>query len=176
MDYMMSKSAYLTDQGEHNVPHVMFYTALEDGKDWGGGRIGLAGACCSLLVPIVGASVASERAAADSCVPGRSGKLVRRNGRTDASRVDGLRSLVRLWLPKARSARRVARVFISHLSDVARSWHPHLMFVVSGDAAKSWEANQPGSPIMAVNDPEERVTIFLVWVGQWSDGTPGPLR
>ncbi|MGC2476048.1 MAG: hypothetical protein WA485_17040 [Candidatus Sulfotelmatobacter sp.] len=50
------------------------------------------------------------------------------------------------------------------------------MFVVSGDAAKSWEANQPGSPIMAVNDPEERVTIFLVWVGQWSDGTPGPLR
>ncbi len=40
MDYMMSKSAYLTDQGEHNVPHVMFYTALEDGKDWGAGASG----------------------------------------------------------------------------------------------------------------------------------------
>jgi hypothetical protein len=61
-----------------------------------------------------------------------------------------------------------------YLSDQAMSWHPHLMFIVSGDAAKSWGANQPGSPIMAVNDPEERVTIFLVWVGQWSDGTPGP--
>src|SRR5215510_8129878 len=24
MDYMMSKSSYLTDQGEHNVPHLMF--------------------------------------------------------------------------------------------------------------------------------------------------------
>jgi hypothetical protein len=56
------------------------------------------------------------------------------------------------------------------------SWHPHLMFIVSGDAAKSWGANQPGSPIIAVNDPEERVTIFLVWVGQWSDGTDtGPV-
>jgi hypothetical protein len=61
-----------------------------------------------------------------------------------------------------------------YLSDVVMSWHPHLMFIVSGDAAKSWGANQPGSPIIAVNDPEERVTIFLVWVGQWSDGTSGP--
>jgi hypothetical protein len=35
MDYMMSKSAYLTDQGGHNLPHLMWYTALADGKDWG---------------------------------------------------------------------------------------------------------------------------------------------
>jgi hypothetical protein len=35
MDYMMSKSAYLTDQGDHNGPHLMWYTALTDGKDWG---------------------------------------------------------------------------------------------------------------------------------------------
>jgi hypothetical protein len=40
MDYMMSKSAYLTDQGAHNGPHVMFYTALKDGKDWGAGLSG----------------------------------------------------------------------------------------------------------------------------------------
>jgi|SRR6516162_6147031 hypothetical protein len=26
MAYMMSKSAYLTDEGDHNGPHVMFYT------------------------------------------------------------------------------------------------------------------------------------------------------
>jgi hypothetical protein len=61
-----------------------------------------------------------------------------------------------------------------YLSDQAMSWHPHLMFIVSGDAEKSWGANQPGSPVIAVNDPEERVTVFLVWVGQWSDGTPAP--
>ena len=38
MDYMMSKSAYLTDEGEHNLPHLMFYTQLSDGKDWAPAR------------------------------------------------------------------------------------------------------------------------------------------
>ena len=40
MDYMMSKSAYLTDQGEHNGPHLMFLTAGIDAKDWGAGAAG----------------------------------------------------------------------------------------------------------------------------------------
>jgi len=35
MCYMTSKSAYLTDQDGHNMPHLMWYTPLEDGKDWG---------------------------------------------------------------------------------------------------------------------------------------------
>jgi hypothetical protein len=61
-----------------------------------------------------------------------------------------------------------------YLNDRGKSWHPHLMFLVSGDAAKSWGADLPGSPVMAANDPEERVTIFFVWVGKWSDGTPAP--
>ena len=59
-----------------------------------------------------------------------------------------------------------------YLSDQGMSWHPHLMFFVSGDAAKSWGGNLPGSPVLAADDPEERATIFLVWVGKWSDGTP----
>ena len=61
-----------------------------------------------------------------------------------------------------------------YLSDEGKNWHPHVMFFVPGDAEKSWGANLPGSPIIAANDPEERVTIFMVWVAQWSDGTPGP--
>jgi len=40
MCYMMSKSAYLTDQDGHTVPHVMFYTAGIDAKDWGSGAEG----------------------------------------------------------------------------------------------------------------------------------------
>ncbi|HYM77122.1 MAG TPA: hypothetical protein VE377_14205 [Candidatus Dormibacteraeota bacterium] len=40
MDYMMSKSAYLTDEGGHNIPHVMFYTRVKDGEDWGSGAAG----------------------------------------------------------------------------------------------------------------------------------------
>ena len=61
-----------------------------------------------------------------------------------------------------------------YLSDQGVHWHPHLMFFVPGDAAKSWGADGSGSPIMPANDPEENATIFLVWVGNWSDGTPGP--
>ena len=62
-----------------------------------------------------------------------------------------------------------------YLNDRGMSWHPHLMFFVSGDAAKSWGADQPGSPIIAANDPEERVTIMMVWVGNWSDGSAAPV-
>jgi hypothetical protein len=58
-----------------------------------------------------------------------------------------------------------------YLNDGAMNWHPHLMFLVPGDAEKSWGANLPGSPIIAANDPEERATIFMVVVGKWSDGT-----
>jgi hypothetical protein len=61
-----------------------------------------------------------------------------------------------------------------YLSDDDKSWHPHLMFFVSGNAAKSWGANLPGSPVIAGDDPEERVTVFMVVAGTWSDGTPGP--
>lgn len=40
MDYMMSKSSYLTDEGGHDMPHLMFYTQVKDGKDWGSGAEG----------------------------------------------------------------------------------------------------------------------------------------
>jgi len=39
MDYMMSKSSYLTDEGDHNMPHLMFDTLVQD-KDWGAGAEG----------------------------------------------------------------------------------------------------------------------------------------
>jgi hypothetical protein len=60
-----------------------------------------------------------------------------------------------------------------YLNDGARSWHPHLMFFAA-DAAKSWGGNLPGSPVITTDDPEEGVTIFMVWVGNWSDATPAP--
>jgi hypothetical protein len=37
MSYMVSKSAYLTDEGAHNLPHLMFYTHVTNSKDWGSG-------------------------------------------------------------------------------------------------------------------------------------------
>ena len=53
MVFMMSKSAYLYDEGDHNGPHLMFFTALKDGMDWGAGASGLASFCRFLLVLIV---------------------------------------------------------------------------------------------------------------------------
>jgi len=61
-----------------------------------------------------------------------------------------------------------------YLNDEGKSWHPHLMFFVSSDAAKTWGADLPGSPVIAADDPQERVTIFMVWVAKWSDGAPAP--
>ena len=61
-----------------------------------------------------------------------------------------------------------------YLNDDGKSWHPHVMFFVSGDAVKGWGANLPGSPVIAANDPEQRVTTFMVLAGTWSDGTPAP--
>jgi hypothetical protein len=61
-----------------------------------------------------------------------------------------------------------------YLNDQGHSGQPHLMFYAADDVAKNWGANLPGSPVMASNDPQARVTIFMVVVHNWSDGTPGP--
>ena len=61
-----------------------------------------------------------------------------------------------------------------YLNDEDKAWHPHLMFFVPGDAAKTWGANLPGSPVIAANDPDERATIMMIKAAQWSDGTPAP--
>jgi hypothetical protein len=61
-----------------------------------------------------------------------------------------------------------------YLNERGQSWYPHLMFYAAGDVASSWGANLPGSPVMSSHNPEARVTVFMVVVHQWSDGTPGP--
>ena len=58
-----------------------------------------------------------------------------------------------------------------HLSDRDGRWHPHLMFFVPLTEAKDWGAGLPGSPIIGAPDARERVTVFLVPVSKWSDGT-----
>jgi hypothetical protein len=61
-----------------------------------------------------------------------------------------------------------------YLGDDGGSWHPHVMFFAAGDATKSWGADLPDSPVMAANDPEERVTILFVIADKWSDGSAAP--
>jgi hypothetical protein len=59
-----------------------------------------------------------------------------------------------------------------YLSDQDGHWHPHLMYFVPQTDAAIWGANLPGSPILATDDTPARLTIFLVPVRKWSDGTP----
>lgn len=61
-----------------------------------------------------------------------------------------------------------------YLNDRAGHWHPHLMFFVPKTDPKTWGANAAGSPILAIEDTSEPMTLFLVPLHQWSDGTPGP--
>jgi hypothetical protein len=57
------------------------------------------------------------------------------------------------------------------LSDRDGHWHPHLMFYGADTDAAAWGANLDGSPVVAApGDPG--VTIFMVPVSHWSDGTP----
>jgi hypothetical protein len=58
-----------------------------------------------------------------------------------------------------------------HYNDRDGHWHPHLMFFVSQTDPAAWGADLPGSPILAFNDTVERVTVFLIPVRNWSDGT-----
>jgi hypothetical protein len=58
-----------------------------------------------------------------------------------------------------------------YLSDHDGHWHPHLMFFVSQTDAVTWGADLPGSPILALNDSLDRLTVFLIPVAKWSDGT-----
>jgi hypothetical protein len=61
-----------------------------------------------------------------------------------------------------------------YLNDQVHNWYPHVMFYGAGDVSQNWGANLPGSPMIAANDPQSRVTTFMVVVRRWSDGTPGP--
>jgi len=61
-----------------------------------------------------------------------------------------------------------------YLNDQGKSWHPHLMFYRPGKLEEDWGANLQGSPVIASYDSQLHTTIFMVWVGKWSDGTLAP--
>jgi hypothetical protein len=61
-----------------------------------------------------------------------------------------------------------------YLNDRDGHWHPHLMFFVPEADAATWGANLPGAPILGATVAEDRLTVFLIPVGEWSDGTAGP--
>jgi hypothetical protein len=55
--------------------------------------------------------------------------------------------------------------------DTVPHWPSHLMFFYSDTDPAIWGANLPGSPVIAVADPMEHLTQFVIVVQRWSDGT-----
>jgi hypothetical protein len=58
-----------------------------------------------------------------------------------------------------------------YLNDRAGHWHPHIMFFAPLTESAAWGADLPGSPVLATKDPEDRLTVFMIPVAKWSDGT-----
>jgi hypothetical protein len=62
-----------------------------------------------------------------------------------------------------------------YLNDRDRRWHPHVMFFVPPTDTVAWGANLGGSPVLGTPDAQDRLTVFLIPVGTWSDGTAAPV-
>jgi hypothetical protein len=60
--------------------------------------------------------------------------------------------------------------------DVRGHWHPHLMFYLPRTSPSAWGANSKGSPLIGITSTVEPVTIFLLPVSKWSDGTAEPMK
>jgi hypothetical protein len=62
-----------------------------------------------------------------------------------------------------------------YLSDRGGHWHPHLMFFLPLTDPAAWGTGLRGSPVVAAfTDTPERLTVFLIPVAKWSDGTAAP--
>lgn len=59
----------------------------------------------------------------------------------------------------------------AYLGDDAGHWHPHLMFFAPQTDAVTWGADLPGSPILTFGYSQDRMTVFMILVAKWSDGT-----
>jgi hypothetical protein len=57
-----------------------------------------------------------------------------------------------------------------YLGDEGKAWHPHLMFFVPQTSDGAWGALD-ASPVLVGQDPADHMTVFLVPLGKWSDGT-----
>jgi len=58
-----------------------------------------------------------------------------------------------------------------YLNDSVGHWHPHLMFFLPPADPTTWGANLPGSPVIGQDDAQSQLTVLMIPVGHWSDGT-----
>jgi hypothetical protein len=64
-----------------------------------------------------------------------------------------------------------------YLNDEAHKWVPHLMFYFPRADGKNWGADLAGAPAMLnpqYQNSAEAISVIMVPVMHWSDGTPAP--
>jgi hypothetical protein len=58
-----------------------------------------------------------------------------------------------------------------HLNDHDGHWRPHLMIFLKPSDAAMWGAGLPGSPILRFTEVPDRISVLMIPVDKWSDGT-----
>ena len=58
-----------------------------------------------------------------------------------------------------------------YVSERGGHWHPHLMFFLPLTDPAVWGAGPSDSTVIGIKSTLDRLTLFLVPVGYWSDGT-----
>ena len=66
---------------------------------------------------------------------------------------------------------RSADPFVRGCSDVDREALPKRGKIIEGASRAVWGAGPPGSPVLGVKSTLDRLTLFLIPIGKWSDGT-----
>jgi hypothetical protein len=99
-------------------------------------------------------------------------------GLSKAQIIDGLKAFDKKGLP-ALEPGGMSYMMSSqaYLGDSAGHFVPHLMFYVPQTDATAWGADLPGSPVILnpqFNGAPEPVTVFVIPVRKWSDGTLAP--
>ena len=101
-------------------------------------------------------------------------------GSSKAQIIEGIKTFVRKSLPPLEPG---GMTFMlskqGYLADEGGHWVPHLMFYVPQTEGTTWGADVPNSPILLspqFHGAPEPITVFMVPVLNWSDGTPAPMQ
>jgi len=100
------------------------------------------------------------------------------DGLSKAQIADGIKLFVKKDLPALEPGAMCYMMSTQgYLSDEGGHWVPHLMFYVPQTDGSAWGADLPGSPVLLspqFQGVPEPLTVFMIPVPTWSDGTAAP--
>jgi hypothetical protein len=159
MSYMMSKHAYLNDVGSYNLAHLMLYTPLTDGANWGAGVenspiiLGERGPPEPFTMFIVPVGKWSDNAGASNAVITLEGSATM-NGWPGCPRTGCLTGGV--------SSRKSATTSVSHLLSASRNEKPmQLESIMSARAIQDQNAISPETTVPEVTNSSPTVDVAI---------------